>query len=116
MRELLSRWGLERPRTRGSKLVKPLACALVAFVAFGACSDSAGTTPDCTFNVDSAGIHPLDGGCEQYPVCDAGDPVNCCPDGGDMAACLAAFGVGVGDAGAGGGSTGSGGAGGAGGH
>jgi hypothetical protein len=78
-----------------------------AVVAIGACSESDGVTPTCTYNVDDAGnVDPTSNGCVQFPTCydDAGvpqAPASCCVypgDGGpyvgsDLANCLYGYGA-----------------------
>jgi hypothetical protein len=71
----------------------------VAASAVAACTSSDGQSPSCTPNVDQNGIHPVDGGCDQFPVCDKPNVADCCvnDDGGaltgnDLATCRHGFG------------------------
>ena len=88
-------------------LVKVLGGAAIALcTALGACSDSNGVTPDCTFNVDENGIHAKSDGCEKFSPCldkngNPQDAHKCCVDdkgaaltGDDLATCLFGYGAG----------------------
>jgi uncharacterized membrane protein YgcG len=81
-------------------LITILAGAAAVLVETGACATQDSQTPTCTPNVDQYGEHAIDGGCENFAVCAAGPPADCCKNadgssltGNGLANCLYGYGA-----------------------